>query len=29
MKARLVRLSIALTSLIALVAALGAGHKWH
>jgi hypothetical protein len=29
MKARLVRLSIALTSLIALVAALGAGRKWH
>jgi hypothetical protein len=28
MKARLVRLSIALTSLIALVAALGAGQKW-
>jgi hypothetical protein len=29
MKARLVRLSITLASLVALVAALGAGRKWH
>ena len=29
MKARLVRLSVSLASLIALVAALGAGWKWH
>jgi hypothetical protein len=29
MKARLLRLGVALVSVVALVAALGAGWKWH